>query len=232
VRVHTMGEMSAALAHELNQPLVAIENYALAARRRIADVDTDPRKLDDLLDKVVAQATRAGDVVKRLRAMVKRHDIEAKEVDLESAIRECVEMVKVDCELRNVRLDLALVGLLPAVIVDEIQIQQVMLNLLRNALDAMETPGPRGDRALRIETALTAPEEITVRVADRGVGIADSDLEGVFEPFFSTKSSGLGIGLSISRKIIEAHGGTLRASANPGGGAVFQFTLPVASKRD
>jgi C4-dicarboxylate-specific signal transduction histidine kinase len=226
-----MGEMSAALAHELNQPLVANENYALAARRRVADGATDPRKLDGLLDKVVAQATRAGDVVKRLRAMVKRHDIETKEVDLESAIRECVEMVKVDCELRNVRLDLELAGHL-TVVVDEIQIQQVILNLLRNALDAMETPGAQGDSVLRIETALTAPEEITVRVADRGVGIADSDLESVFEPFFSTKSSGLGIGLSISRKIIEAHGGTLRAQANPGGGAVFQFTLPIATKKD
>jgi C4-dicarboxylate-specific signal transduction histidine kinase len=222
--------MSAALAHELNQPLVAIENYALAAQRRIADAETDPRKLDELLGKVVAQATRAGDVVKRLRAMVKRHDIETKEVNLESAIRECVEMVKVDCELRNVRLDLDLAGHLPAVVADEIQIQQVLLNLLRNALDAMEIPGPHRERALRVETELTKAEEITVRVADRGVGIADGDLESVFEPFFSTKSSGLGIGLSISRKIIEAHGGTLRAHANPGGGAVFQFTLPTATK--
>ena len=101
-----------------------------------------------------------------------------------------------------------------------------------NALDAMEPPGPRRERALRVETELTKAEEITVRVADRGVGIADSDLESVFEPFFSTKSSGLGIGLSISRKIIEAHGGTLRAQANPGGGAVFQFTLPIATKKD
>ncbi|MGR4871126.1 ATP-binding protein [Variovorax sp. LARHSF232] len=232
VRVHTMGEMSAALAHELNQPLVAIENYALAARQRIADAATDPRKIDELLIKVVAQATRAGDVVKRLRAMVKKHGIEAKEVDLEGAIRECVEMVKVDCELRSVRLDLDLSGQLPTVVADEIQIQQVLLNLLRNALDAMEAPCPHGDRVLRIGTAVTAPEEITVCVADRGVGIADSDLDSVFEPFFSTKSTGLGIGLSISRKIIEAHGGTLRAQANPGGGAVFRFTLPVATKRD
>lgn len=231
VRVHTMGEMSAALAHELNQPLVAIENYALAARGRIADASADPRKIDELLNKVVSQATRAGDVVKRLRTMVKKHDIEAKEVDLEGAIRECVEMVKVDCDLRGVRLILAL-GQLPTIVADEIQIQQVLLNLLRNALDAMEAPCPHGGRELRIETELTAPEEISVIVADQGTGIADSDLDCVFEPFFSTKASGLGVGLSISRKIIEAHGGSLRAHSNPGGGAVFRITLPVATKRD
>ena len=123
-------------------------------------------------------------------------------------------MVKVDCELRNVRLDLELAGHLPAVVVDEIQIQQVLLNLLRNALDAMEMPCPDGDRALASKRR--SPRRRRSRCAWQiaACGIADSDLESVFEPFFSTKSSGLGIGLSISRKIIEAHGGTL-ACARP-----------------
>lgn len=232
VRVHTVGEMSAALAHELNQPLVAIENYALAARRRVGSAAPDLRQLAELLDKVIGQATRAGDVVKRLRGMVKRHDLESKELDVERAVRESVEMVKTDCELRDIGLELKLAGGLPAVIADEIQIQQVILNLLRNAMEATELSASDAGRLITIETSFSVEGGISVRVEDRGPGIAAGDLERVFEPFYSTKAAGLGIGLAICRKIVEAHGGALRALHNPAGGAVFQFTLPVQESGD
>jgi signal transduction histidine kinase len=226
VRVHTVGEMSAALAHEITQPLGAIENYALAARRRAAAQAPDLAKVVDLLDKVIGQATRAGDVVMRLRGLVKRHDLEPAEIDIARAARACIDMVKTDCEFRDIRIELKPAAGVPAVVADEIHVQQVILNLLRNAMEAMEQ---RSDlpRVITVETGLSGPDAVSVRVADRGSGISDGDLERVFESFYSTKPAGLGIGLAICRKLIEAHGGTLRASDNPGGGAVFQFTLPL-----
>jgi signal transduction histidine kinase len=227
VRVHTMGEMSAAIAHEINQPLMAIENYALAARRR-ATGSSESQKVTELLDKVIAQTARAGDIVRRLRTMVKRHDIQTSTISVERLVAECIDMVQTDCELRDIRLERRLASPLPLVVADGIQIQQVVLNLLRNAIEAMEAAHVDVPKLITIETALTEEKEISVRVTDRGPGIPEVDLDRVFEAFYSTKSSGLGIGLSISRKLIEAHGGMLVARNNPGGGAVFQFTLPVA----
>jgi signal transduction histidine kinase len=232
VRVHTAGEMSAALAHEITQPLGAIENYALAARRRIRDEVPDLERVADLLDKVIGQATRAGDVVTRMRSMVQRHELEPKEIDLERAVGECIDMVKTDCELRDIRIELKPAGALPVIVVDEIHLQQVILNLLRNAMEAVELPHPAGCREITIEIGRDGPDAVSVQVADRGAGIADGDLERVFESYYSTKPTGLGVGLAICRKLIEAHGGALSASHNPGGGAVFRFTLPVAAPTD
>jgi PAS domain S-box-containing protein len=232
VRVHTAGEMSAALAHEITQPLGAIENYALAARRRMGEAPPDLARVADLLDKLIGQATRAGDVVTRMRGMVQRHELEPKEIDVERAVRDCLDMVKMDCEVRDIRIELKATGRLPTVVTDEIHLQQVILNLLRNAMEAVEVPQPGVFRRISIETGLDGKGALSVRVTDRGPGIADGDLERVFESFYSTKPRGLGIGLSICRKLIEAHGGALWASHNPGGGAVFQFTLPVAGSAD
>ena len=229
VRVHTVGEMSAALAHEITQPLGAIENYAIAARRRALERVPDLAKIVDLLDKTIGQATRAGDVVMRLRGLAKRHDLDPKEIDLEHTINTCIAMVKTDCELRDVRLEVKAAGRLPAVVADEIHIQQVVLNLLRNAMDALEPGRPDNHRDITIQLGLHGPDAVRVQVADRGAGIAEGDLERVFESFYTTKPGGLGIGLAICRKLIEAHGGTLWATHNSGGGAVFQFTLPVAA---
>ena len=146
VRVHTVGEMSAALAHEITQPLGAIENYAIAARRRALEPAPDLAKVVDLLDKTIGQATRAGDVVMRLRGLVKRHDLDPKEIDLEQTVNTCVAMVKADCELRDIRLDVKAAGRLPLVVADEIHIQQVVLNLLRNAMEALQPRTQPGDR--------------------------------------------------------------------------------------
>ena len=162
VRVHTAGEMSAALAHEINQPLGAIENYALAARRRMGEDSPDLARVADLLDKVIGQATRAGDVVTRMRGMVQRHELEPKEVDVARAVGECVDMVKVDCELRDIRIELKAGRALPVVVVDEIHLQQVILNLLRNAMEAVELPHPGVSREITVEIGLDG--------ADAGVG--------------------------------------------------------------
>ncbi len=230
VRVHTAGEMSAALAHEINQPLGAIGNYALAARRRMGEEPPDLARVADLLDKLIGQATRAGDVVTRMRGMVQRHELEPKEINVERAVRQCVDMVKTDCELRDIRVELKPAGALPVVVADEIHLQQVILNLLRNAMEAVELSHPGVVRLITIEAGRHGFDAVSVQVADRGAGIAEGDLERVFESFYSTKPGGLGIGLAICRKLIEAHGGALWASQNPGGGAVFQFTLPVAAQ--
>jgi signal transduction histidine kinase len=231
VRVHTAGEMSAALAHEITQPLGAIENYALAARRRVGETPTDLARVADLLDKLIGQATRAGDVVTRMRGMVQRHELEPREIDMERAVRDCVGMVKLDCESRDILIELEPAGPLPAVVADEIHLQQVILNLVRNAMEAVELPRASA-RSIAIRVELDDSGAVSVRVADRGPGIAEGDLERVFESFYSTKPRGLGIGLAICRKLIEAHGGALWASHNPGGGAVFQFTLPVLAPAD
>jgi len=229
VRVHTVGEMSAALAHEITQPLGAIENYALAARRRMGEAPPDLARVDELLDKLIGQAMRAGDVVTRMRGMVQRHDPEPKEFDAMRAVGQCVDMVKMDCDLRDIRIELKAVEALPRVVADEIHLQQVMLNLLRNAMEAVERPEPNVSKVITVEVGLDGPDKMRVQVADRGAGIAEGDLQRVFESFYSTKPNGLGVGLAICRKLIEAHGGALWASHNPGGGAVFCFTLPTAS---
>jgi len=232
VRVHTAGEMSVALAHEITQPLGAIENYALAARRRAAEAVPDMSRLVDLLDKVIGQATRAGDVVTRMRGMVQRHELEPKLIDIERAVAECVGMVKMDCELRDIQIRLAPEDSFPSVVVDEIHLQQVILNLLRNAMQAIEGAPPGGAREITVALRVKDREEVVVEVSDRGTGIAEGDLERIFESFYSTKSDGLGVGLAICRKLIEAHGGKLWASHREGGGAIFSFTLPTATSVD
>lgn len=229
VRVHTAGEMSVALAHEITQPLGAIENYALAARRRIADAAPDLVRLGELIDKVVGQATRAGDVITRMRSMVARHELEPKPIDIERAVTECMGMVKMDCDLRNIHISLARGRSPPVAVVDEIHLQQVVLNLLRNAAEATDAANRGDEREISVTLSQNQRDEVLVEVADRGIGIVEGDLERVFETFYSTKSHGLGVGLAICRRLIEAHGGKLWASHRDGGGATFCFTLPAAT---
>jgi signal transduction histidine kinase len=226
VRVHTVGEMSTAIAHEVNQPLVAIKNYALAARRRLAGV-VDAAKVEELLDKIGAQASRAGDVLQSLRAMAKKHESEATKVEVGRLVANTLKLVELESRNGNIRLETSISPNLPPVFVDGIQIQQVVLNLTRNAIEAIEEAGIAGS-VIKVGVVGTAEDEIVVSVADCGPGIAPDDAEHIFDPFYSTKGGGLGVGLSISRAIVEAHGGRLSLAPNEGGGCVFQFTLPVA----
>ncbi|SHH12205.1 ATP-binding protein [Bradyrhizobium erythrophlei] len=228
VRVHTVGEMSTAIAHEVNQPLVAIKNYALAARRRLAGV-MDAAKVEELLDKIEAQASRAGNVLQSLRAMVKKHDPETTEIEVGELIADAVKLVEMEIRNVNIRVESAISPDLPRVFGDGIQIQQVVLNLTRNAIEAIEEAGI-ANSVIKVGVVATAENEIAVSVADSGPGISPEDAEHIFDPFYSTKGGGLGVGLSISRAIVEAHGGRLSLAPNKGGGCVFQFTLPVANE--
>jgi signal transduction histidine kinase len=227
VRVHTVGEMSTAIAHEVNQPLVAIKNYALAARRRLAGV-VDAAKVEELLDKIEAQASRAGNVLQSLRAMVKKHDSEATQIEVGELVAVALKLVEMESRNVNIRVESAISPDLPPVFVDGIQIQQVVLNLTRNAIEAIEDAGI-ANSVIKVGVVATAKNEIAVSVADCGPGIVPEDAEHIFDPFYSTKGGGLGVGLSISRAIVEAHGGRLSLAPNEGGGCVFQFTLPVAN---
>jgi C4-dicarboxylate-specific signal transduction histidine kinase len=224
VRVHTVGEMSTAIAHEINQPLAAIKNYAFAARRRLSGHSTDP-KVDELLDKIEEQASRAGDVLHSLRAMMKKHESERAEVEVGPLVAETLKLVELESRSGDVWLESAIAPDLPPVFVDSIQIQQVVLNLTRNAIEAMKEAGHNGAIAVGVQGSGNG--EIAVSVADRGPGVAAADAERIFEPFYSTKRLGLGVGLSICRAIVEAHGGRLSLAPNAGGGSIFRFTLPA-----
>jgi len=227
-RVDAVGAMSAAIAHEINQPLMAIENYAHAGRRRLAGADAvDRARLDELFGKIAGQASLASEVIDRLRELVRRREIREAWIDVARAIGNAMPLIEIECRQREVLVETEVApGLAPA-FGDEIQVQQVVMNLAHNAIDAM-LAAPGGERTLRIEAAASEDGGVEVRVADRGPGIADDDREKVYDPFYTTKGTGLGIGLSICQTIVEAHGGRLWHDRNPGGGTVFRFTLPDA----
>ena len=224
VRVHTVGEMSTAIAHEINQPLAAIKNYAFAAQRWLTQVDGVP-KVAELLNKIEEQASRGGDVLHSLRTMVKKHDSSTAELDVGPLVDETLKLAELESHAGNIRLESSIEADLPPVFADRIQIQQVLLNLTRNAIEAMRESGHTG--SINIGVQGNGPGEIAVSVADSGPGIAPGDAQRIFDPFYSTKGSGLGVGLSICRAIVEAHGGSLSLTPNAGGGSIFRFTLPV-----
>jgi signal transduction histidine kinase len=228
-RVSTIGELTASLAHELTQPLTAILSNAQAALRHLA---SDPGNLEEMraiLEDIVADDKRAGEVIRRLRGLLKKGDREFVVLDLNETVGEVARLVAADAVLRNVSLALDMTRELPAVWGDRVQLQQVVLNLILNGLDAIRESG-RADRSLLIRTSKDGAATVRVAVRDSGVGIDQADLERIFQPFYSTKAEGMGMGLAISRSIVEAHGGRLEAANNPDGGATFSFTLPVSQE--
>jgi signal transduction histidine kinase/ABC-type uncharacterized transport system substrate-binding protein len=232
VRIRTAGEMSVAIAHEINQPLVAIKNYAIAARRRLPTGGAyETAKLEELIDKIGTQASRAGEVINTLRAMVKMHPSEMSMIDVGQLVADSLRLVQMENRTANIRFEVVITPDVMPILGDAIQIQQVVLNLAHNAIEAIEDAGI-SDGVIQVGVGGNAESEVLVSVTDSGPGIAPDELEHVFEPFYSTKTLGLGIGLSISRSIVEAHGGRLSVASNAGKGSVFQFTLPVANEGD
>ncbi|WP_184722640.1 PAS domain-containing sensor histidine kinase [Caulobacter sp.] len=229
-RLTAMGEMASTLAHELNQPLSAIANL-LTGSRRLMDRgrEADQAKVRDAIDRAAAQALRAGEVIHRMRDFVRRGASERAVESLSKLIEEASALALIGEKERQVDVRLNLAPQADAVFADRVQVQQVLLNLIRNGIDAMQSEEPR-KRGLLISTDLTDEGWSRVTVADKGPGIANEILERLFQPFMTTKPQGMGVGLSISRSIIEAHGGRIWAEANPGGGAVFHFTLPPAAQ--
>lgn len=226
LRLTAMGQLTSALAHELNQPLTAVMNYMNAARRTLgALADPSVVRARELLEKAVEQTARAGQIIRRLRGFIEKKEPNRSLEDLNDSVNEAAALGLVGAADRNVKVTVRLEPDLPAVMFDRIQIQQVMVNLMRNAVEAMEG-GKR--REIAIVTSLSAPDYVEVAVADTGPGIDAKMMPRLFEPFATTKSNGLGMGLTICKSIIEAHGGRLWAVPNPGGGAQFRFRLPIS----
>jgi PAS domain S-box-containing protein len=225
-RVAILGELSGALAHELNQPLTGILSNAQAAQRLLARSPTDLAVVGEILDDIVTDDLRAGEVIKRLRALLKRGEASLQPLDLNEVTTEVLALARSELIERHVALSTRLTPGLPNVLGDRVQLQQVMLNLLLNACEAMSTR-PHAERMLTVFTALDGDGRLLASIADRGSGIPPEAADRLFEPFFTTKPQGLGLGLSICRSIIDAHGGRLWADNNVDQGATFTFELPV-----
>jgi two-component system sensor kinase FixL len=229
-RLTAMGEMASALAHELNQPLSAIANY-MKGSRRLLEGGTDERAaiLRDAMDKAAEQALRAGQIIRRLRDFVARGESERRVEDVKKLIEEASALALVGVKDRGVRVHFQFDPSIDFVLADKVQIQQVLLNLMRNAIEAMEESDRR---ELVISTAPAQGNLVEISVADTGSGIASEIYAQLFQPFVTTKPHGMGVGLSISRTIIEAHGGSIAPRPNPGGGTVFCFTLTAVTKEE
>lgn len=231
-RLSTMGEMAAGFAHELNQPLTAIGNFATGCIRRLERPECHSQTLMPALVEIAKQAQRAGDIIRHIRGFVGKKDDERgdglrPEIDINAAIRAAAGLVGNEALRHGANLRLKLAPVLPPIQADTIQVQQIVVNLARNAMEAMDDAGSE-TRDLTIQTATTAEGGAEIRVMDTGPGIPDDLQRRMFEPFFTTKAAGMGMGLSICRSIAEAHGGTLSAANRGRGGAEFRLVLPPA----
>jgi len=215
--------MASSLAHELNQPLTAIANYSMGAVAMVKSGNANMDTLLPALEKAAAQAQRAGKIISRIRDFVKRSEPRRQAIQIQTVVDNAISLAEIHSRKRQVAISHSVPENLPDVFADPILIEQVLLNLLKNGLESMEHSA--------VETLIVAvtlhDHQIELSVTDRGHGL--SDPERLFEPFFSTKSEGLGMGLNICRTIIESHHGRLWASSNPDGGTIFRFTLPCAS---
>jgi PAS domain S-box-containing protein len=224
-RVATMGQLSASIAHEVNQPITAAVTYALAARRWLGAEPPNFREVDDALSLIVKEGNRAGEVVARIRALIKKVPARKDDVAINDAILEVIALTRTEAANNSVSVRTQLAEGLPRVQGDRVQLQQVLLNLIINAIEAMRDVGEE-ERELLISTR-NEPDGVSVEVRDSGPGFAPTDLDRVFEAFHTTKPGGLGLGLSICRSIIEAHNGRLWASPSVPRGAIFRFIAPA-----
>lgn len=226
-RLSIMGEMASGLAHELNQPLTAIMNYVQACRRLLErDDDASPERVRELMDKAVSQASRGGQIINRLRRFMAAGETERAREDVNRVVEEASALALVGARDKAIAVQARLAPGLPDVLIDKVQIHQVIINLIRNAIDALAKAD--GERTIVLQTRRADPGEVEVTVADTGPGLAPEVKSRLFQPFVTTKPEGMGIGLSICRTIVDGHGGRIWASDHPGGGAAFHFTLPVA----
>jgi PAS domain S-box-containing protein len=225
-RVATLGELSGSLAHEISQPLTAMQSNAEAAQRMLGQQPIDIEEVREILSDIVQQNTRVGEVIRRLRALFKKGETQFQPLDLNEVTNEALELAHGDLTAHGVSLTARLGEGLPMVDADRIQLQQVLLNLIHNACEAMSDVRP-GERRLWVRSELTAENMVQMSVSDTGPGVSPELRERLFQPFFTTKPNGLGLGLSITRSIISAHRGRLWVSNHPVRGAMFCFTLPA-----
>jgi two-component system sensor kinase FixL len=225
-RIAMMGELTTALAHEINQPLTAILSNAEAAQRFLSQASPDISEVRQILEDIVRDDRRANDVVRKIRALVKKEKVRAEPLDLNEVIGVVVDLVRADSLLQGLSIDTDLSPRLAAIHGDGVQLQQVILNLILNGAAAMRN-SPSGQRKIIVRTAMLDSRTVKTFVKDFGTGIDERHIDRLFEPFYTTKPEGLGMGLSISQTIIKAHGGTMEAWNNREGGATFAFTLPA-----
>jgi signal transduction histidine kinase len=223
-RMMTVGEMAATLAHELNQPLAAIVNY-LNGSLRLVDQAGGPAQVERALQAARTQAEHAAAVISRVREFVRAREPRRDAQDVHAIAATVLELLRLEAERQQLRIDIALSASLPQVYADRVMVEQVLLNLVKNAIEAMRGI-PVAQRELRVEGRVNLDGEVEIRVCDRGTGLSSAERDQLFSPFFTTKNDGLGIGLAICRSIIEYHKGRLFFEPRDGGGSVFGFTLP------
>jgi PAS domain S-box-containing protein len=225
-RVSRMGELTASLAHELNQPLTAILSNARAALRFLQSDRLDLGELREILQDIANDDKRASDIIRGVRSMLKQEEVEQDTISINDIVRDMISLFHSEAIIRNIEVEMDLADPLPLVHVDRVQIQQVILNLIMNASEIMSHSEP-GGRKIILKTCPIDHDMVQVAVRDFGPGIEEKDLDHIFNPFFTTKRSGLGMGLSISRSIIEAHGGRIWVENNPDKGVTFYFEIPI-----
>jgi PAS domain S-box-containing protein len=228
-RVSMLGELSGSLAHELNQPLTAILSNAQAAQRFLANGESSGAEIREILGEIVAEGKRAGEVIRRLRALLQRGELHREPVELPDVVSDVLALLHSELVRHGVSVATDIAGAVPAVRADRVQIEQVLLNLITNACDAMAQQ-ENADKRLLVRAECANGEGICVSIVDRGCGLPAEDLERVFQPFVTTKARGMGLGLAVCRTIIVAHGGRLWATRNDDRGATFQFTLPTSDE--
>ena len=231
-RLGLMGEMASGIAHEVNQPLSAISSYTQVSLNLIDKEDPDLVRLTEILYKTQQQALRAGRIIHRMREFVKSHPKHRSTADINSLIHDAVSLCIAELKQNGIKLSFELGNNLPLLYVDQIQIEQVIINLLRNSVDALKDLPAEQQRQLSIHSRLTIDNSIQVRVKDNGPGIDKDQQQKILTPFYTTKADGMGMGLSISRSLIEAHDGTLHFNSQPGKGTTFYFIIPIRRKSD
>lgn len=228
-RLATIGEMAAGIAHELNQPLTAIANYAQACDRLLSRPDANLEDIRTAMREIAGQAVRAGDILHRLRSLARSQPTRRERADLNAAIDAIHDLILADGRVHRAWVQFELAEGLPPVSIDTVQIQHVVLNLVRNGLEAPAEAGSPA-RELTVRTALAADGDVEIAVLDNGPGLSPQALERMFDPFFSTKAEGTGLGLAISNTVVRAHGGSLIYLPNVPGGACFCIRLPAQTR--
>jgi len=228
-RVAVLGELTASFAHELSQPLTAIQTHAQAAMRMLSEKKHTLAEVQELLSDIIADNVRAGKILQQLRALLKKDRVRLKSLKLNKLIRDVADLLHDEAVLKKVKVTLHLDPALPRVLGERVQLQQIILNLMVNGFEAMRKKNIH-KRELTIETSMTGSDQVTILVRDTGPGILENQIDRIFEPFFTTKPEGLGMGLAICRSMVELHGGKISVANNPEKGVTFRVVLPVLGK--